>query len=126
MRGGVPVRRGCARNAPEGGRVSGRRARRPETGAAVCAMSAGMIRIVKHVMIETGLERDRQLEQVEAAIRARFPEATTEVVQGLLDEDRVVEARLPLDQLAAWRAERPHLVRADAAAGTGDTREEDA
>lgn len=72
-----------------------------------------MIRIVKHVIVETGAERDRQLEQVEAAIRARFPEATTEVVQGLLDEDRVVEARLPLRQLAEWRAERAALLRAE-------------
>ncbi|GJD58802.1 hypothetical protein [Methylobacterium dankookense] len=72
-----------------------------------------MIRIVKHVIVETGAESDRHLEQVEAAIRARFPEATTEVVQGLLDEDRVVEARLPLRQLAEWRAERPRLVRTD-------------
>ncbi|AWN35938.1 hypothetical protein [Methylobacterium radiodurans] len=69
-----------------------------------------MIRIVKHVIVETTEERDRQVEQVEAAIRTRFPEATTEVVQGLLDEDRVVEARLPLHQLAAWRAQRSQLL----------------
>jgi hypothetical protein len=78
-----------------------------------------MIRIVKHVIVETGAESDRQVEQVEAAIRARFPEATTEVVQGLLDEDRVVEARLPLNQLAAWRAERPRLVTAETSGSAG-------
>ncbi|MGV7031662.1 hypothetical protein [Methylobacterium symbioticum] len=72
-----------------------------------------MIRIVKHVIVETGAESDRHLERIEAAIRARFPEATTEVVQGLLDEDRVVEARLPLRQLADWRAERARLLRTD-------------
>ncbi len=69
-----------------------------------------MIRIVKHVIVETTAERDRRIEQVEAAIRARFPEATTEVVQGLLDEDRVVEARLPVHRLAEWRAQRPQLL----------------
>lgn len=69
-----------------------------------------MIRIVKHVIVETTEERDRQVEQVEAAIRARFPDATTEVVQGLLDEDRVVEARLPLRQLAEWHVRRPQLL----------------
>lgn len=71
-----------------------------------------MIRIVKHVIVETTGERDRQVEQVEAAIRSRFPEATTEVVQGLLDDDRVIEARLPLHQLAAWRVQRPQLLAA--------------
>lgn len=69
-----------------------------------------MIRIVKHVIVETTEERDRRVEQVEAAIRSRFPDATTEVVQGLLEEDRVVEARLPLHQLAAWRAQRSQLL----------------
>lgn len=68
-----------------------------------------MIRIVKHLPVETTADRDRQVEAVEAAVRARFPEAVTAVVQGLLDDDRVVEARLPLRQLAEWRAERAWL-----------------
>ena len=40
----------------------------------------GMIRIVKHVIVETTEERDRRVEQVEAAIRSRFPDATTEEI----------------------------------------------
>jgi hypothetical protein len=78
-----------------------------------------MIRIVKHVIVETTEERDRQVEQVEAAIRAQFPDATTEVVQGLLDDDRVVEARLPLHRLAEWRVQRPRLL-ADASEPEAD------
>lgn len=78
-----------------------------------------MIRIVKHVIVETTEERDRQVEQVEAAIRSRFPDATTEVVQGLLEEDRVVEARLPLHQLAEWRAQRPRFLFEAPATGAG-------
>ncbi|GLS51928.1 hypothetical protein GCM10007886_01100 [Methylobacterium gregans] len=85
----------------------------------VAVIKGGMIRIVKHVIVETTEERDRQVEMVEAAIRSRFPDATTEVVQGLLDEDRVVEARLPLHQLAEWRAQRPRLLSEAPATGSG-------
>lgn len=70
-----------------------------------------MIRVVKHVIVETTAEHDARSERIEAAIRAQFPDATTEIIQGLLDGDRVVEARRPLQQLREWRALRAKLVR---------------
>ena len=47
-----------------------------------------------------------RLRRIQAAVAARFPDATTEVVPGLLEDDRVVEVRLPLVHLPAWRAAR--------------------
>ncbi|AWN39602.1 hypothetical protein [Methylobacterium durans] len=65
-----------------------------------------MIRIIKHIIVEPKPDRSACSARIEAAVRATFPEATTEIVQGLLDDDLVVEVRLPLAQLDEWRAAR--------------------
>lgn len=69
-----------------------------------------MIRVVKHSIAETTAEHDARIERIKAAIRAEFPDVTTEIVQGLLDGDRVVEAGLPLRQLREWRDSRAKRV----------------
>ena len=47
-----------------------------------------------------------RLERMQAAVIATFPSTTTEIVPGLLEDDLVVEVRLPLDQLHARRGTR--------------------
>ncbi|GJE41196.1 hypothetical protein [Methylobacterium soli] len=65
-----------------------------------------MIRVIKHILVEPTPDRHARIERITARIGAAFPEATTELVPGLLDDDLVVEVRLPLCQLDAWRAAR--------------------
>ncbi|HEV7803352.1 MAG TPA: hypothetical protein VGP15_19935 [Burkholderiales bacterium] len=65
-----------------------------------------MIRVIKHIIVEPTPDRHARIERISAWVHAAFPEATTEIVQGLLEDDLVVEVRLPLSQLDAWRAAR--------------------
>ncbi|MFK5597149.1 hypothetical protein ACFZ8E_09100 [Methylobacterium sp. HMF5984] len=61
--------------------------------------SAGMIRVIKHILIEPTADRADRIESIRTVILAAFPDATTEIVPGLLDDDLVVEVRVPLWQL---------------------------
>ncbi|GJD44204.1 hypothetical protein AFCDBAGC_2070 [Methylobacterium cerastii] len=65
-----------------------------------------MIRVIKHILIEPTADRADRIDSIRAAILAAFPDATTEIVPGLLDDDLVVEVRLPLSQLDEWQAVR--------------------
>lgn len=65
-----------------------------------------MIRVIKHIIVEPTPDRSARIARIEAAVRATFPGASTEIVQGLLDDDLVVEVRLPLGQLDEWRTAR--------------------
>ncbi|KAB1072591.1 hypothetical protein [Methylobacterium planeticum] len=65
-----------------------------------------MIRVIKHVIVEPTPDRHARIARILATIQGAFPEATTDIVQGLLDDDLVVEVRLPLDRLDAWRSAR--------------------
>jgi len=63
-----------------------------------------MIRVIKHIIVEPTPDRHARIERISAWVHAAFPEATTEIVQGLLEDDLEVEVHLPLSQLDAWRA----------------------
>ncbi|MGU3539127.1 hypothetical protein [Methylobacterium sp. A54F] len=65
-----------------------------------------MIRIIKHIIVEPTSDRAARITRIEAAVTAAFPDATTEIVPGLLDDDLVIEVRLPLRDLEAWSAAR--------------------
>jgi hypothetical protein len=65
-----------------------------------------MIRVIKHILVEPTADQFPRLRRIQAAVLARFPDATTEIVPGLLDDDLVVEVRLPLVHLLAWRGAR--------------------
>lgn len=65
-----------------------------------------MLRVIKHIIVEATPDQIGQLGRIEAAVQATFPLATTQIVPGLLEDDLVVEVRLPLDQLQAWPAAR--------------------
>ena len=65
-----------------------------------------MLRVIKHIIVEATADRIARLERIQAAVHATFPSATTQIVPGLLEDDLVVEVRLPLDQLWAWPAAR--------------------
>ncbi|KQP60103.1 hypothetical protein ASF41_10525 [Methylobacterium sp. Leaf111] len=65
-----------------------------------------MIRIIKHILVEPTADQLPRLRRIQAAVLARFPDATSEIVPGLLDDDLVVEVRLPLLHLMAWRGAR--------------------
>lgn len=65
-----------------------------------------MIRVIKHILVEPTADQLPRLRRIQAAVLARFPDATTEIVPGLLDDDLVVEVRLPLLHLLAWRGAR--------------------
>ncbi|WP_264050402.1 hypothetical protein [Methylobacterium flocculans] len=65
-----------------------------------------MLRVIKHIIVEPTADQIARLGRIQAAVIAAFPSATTEIVPGLLDDDLVVEVRLPLDQLRAWPAAR--------------------
>ena len=61
-----------------------------------------MLRVIKHIIVEPTANQITRLGRIQAAVIAAFPSAATEIVPGLLDDDLVVEVRLPLDQLHAW------------------------
>lgn len=65
-----------------------------------------MIRVIKHVLVEPTADRSERLQRIRTAILTAFPDATTEIVLGLLDDDLVVEVRLPLSHLVEWQAVR--------------------
>lgn len=65
-----------------------------------------MIRVIKHIIVEPTPDRHARLARIEAAVRSSFPDATIEIVQGLLVDDLVVEVRLPLSHLSGWQAAR--------------------
>lgn len=65
-----------------------------------------MIRVIKHILVEPTADRSDRLDTIRATILAAFPDATTEIVPGLLDDDLVVEVRVPLSQLDEWQAVR--------------------
>jgi hypothetical protein len=65
-----------------------------------------MLRVIKHIIVEPTADQIERLGWIQAAVIATFPVATTEIVPGLLDDDLLVEVRLPLDQLYAWHAAR--------------------
>lgn len=65
-----------------------------------------MIRVIKHILVEPTADQLPRLRRIQEAVLAQFPDATTEIVPGLLDDDLVVEVRLPLLHLLAWRGAR--------------------
>ncbi|TXN71580.1 hypothetical protein [Methylobacterium sp. WL6] len=65
-----------------------------------------MIRVIKHILIEPTADRADRIESIRTVILAAFPDATAEIVPGLLDVDLVVEVRVPLWQLDEWQAVR--------------------
>ncbi|WP_264050649.1 hypothetical protein [Methylobacterium flocculans] len=65
-----------------------------------------MLRVIKHIIVEPTPYQIERLGRVQAAVLATFPSATTEIVQGLPDDDLVVEVRLPLEHLYAWQDAR--------------------
>ncbi|KQP92367.1 MULTISPECIES: hypothetical protein [unclassified Methylobacterium] len=65
-----------------------------------------MIRVIKHIIVEPTADQMARLGRIQAIVVATFPGATTDIVPGLLDDDLVVEVRLPLDNLNDWRAAR--------------------
>lgn len=76
------------------------------------AIRADMLRILKHVLVEYGPERDAQIEAAVSAILETFPEAQLELAQGLLADDLLIEVRIPLHRLHEWPAvsRRAHAV----------------
>ena len=65
-----------------------------------------MIRVIKHIIVEPTADQLQRLRRIEAAVAARFPDAVTDIIPGLLDDDLVVEVRLPLAHLLDWRGAR--------------------
>ncbi|WP_407519935.1 hypothetical protein [Methylobacterium oryzisoli] len=61
-----------------------------------------MIRLLKHVLIEYGPDREAQIEAAVAVILDAIPEARLDVAQGLLDDDLLIEVRIPLSRLDNW------------------------
>ena len=61
-----------------------------------------MIRLLKHVLIEYGPDREAQIEAAVAVILDAIPEARLDVAQGLLDDDLLIEVRIPLSRLDDW------------------------
>ncbi|MGY2050240.1 hypothetical protein [Methylobacterium sp. JK268] len=74
-----------------------------------------MIRLLKHVLIEFGPDRDAQIEAAVAAILETFPDAQIDLAQGLLDDDLLLEVRIPIDRMHEW----PAVSRRAHAAGRG-------
>ena len=65
-----------------------------------------MLRVIKHIIVEPTADLIARLGRIQATVTATLPSTTTEIVSGLLDDDLVVEVRLPLDQLHAWNGAR--------------------
>ncbi|MFE1598243.1 hypothetical protein [Methylobacterium sp. ID0610] len=63
-----------------------------------------MIRLLKHVLIEYGPDRDAHIEAAARVILETFPEAQIEVAQGLLDDDLLLEVRIPITRIEEWPA----------------------
>ncbi len=63
-----------------------------------------MLCVLKHVLIEYGPDRDAHIDAAVRAILEAFPEASLEVAQGLLDDDLLIEARIPLRRAHEWPA----------------------
>ncbi|MBY0297245.1 MAG: hypothetical protein K2X71_14605 [Methylobacterium sp.] len=63
-----------------------------------------MLCALKHVLIEFGPDRDAHIDVAVRVILETFPEARLEVAQGLLDDDLLIEARIPLRRLDEWPA----------------------
>ncbi|ACA14653.1 hypothetical protein M446_0066 [Methylobacterium sp. 4-46] len=80
-----------------------------------------MIRLLKHVLIEFGPDRDAEIDAAVAAILATFPEAQIALAPGLLDDDLLLEVRIPIARMAEWplvagRAQPPSSASASASA----------
>ncbi len=73
---------------------------------------AGMLCVLKHVLIEYGPDRDAHIDAAVRTILETFPEASLDVAQGLLDDDLLIEARIPLRRVQEWPAvsRRAHAV----------------
>ncbi|WP_407530918.1 hypothetical protein [Methylobacterium oryzisoli] len=63
-----------------------------------------MLFALKHVLIEFGPDRDAHIDLAARVILGTFPEARLEVAQGLLDDDLLIEARIPLRRIDEWPA----------------------
>jgi hypothetical protein len=63
-----------------------------------------MLCVLKHVLIEYGPDREAHIDAAARAILETFPEATLEVAQGLLDDELLIEARIPLRRANEWPA----------------------
>ncbi|MGY2052257.1 hypothetical protein [Methylobacterium sp. JK268] len=61
-----------------------------------------MLRILKHVLIDRGPDRDAHIDAAAAAILGTFPEAQLEIAQGLLDDDLLIEIRIPVQRMHEW------------------------
>ena len=72
----------------------------------------GMLCVLKHVLIEYGPDRDAHIDAAVRTILETFPEASLDVAQGLLDDDLLIEARIPLRRAHEWPAvsRRAHAV----------------
>ncbi len=66
--------------------------------------TAAMLCVLKHVLIEYGPNREAHIDAAARAILEAFPEASLEVAQGLLDDDLLIEARIPLRRANEWPA----------------------
>ncbi|GJD54044.1 hypothetical protein OPKNFCMD_6824 [Methylobacterium crusticola] len=63
-----------------------------------------MLCALKHVLIEFGPDREAHIDGAVRTILETFPEARLEVAQGLLADDLLIEARIPLRHLNEWPA----------------------
>ncbi|GJD98794.1 hypothetical protein [Methylobacterium isbiliense] len=61
-----------------------------------------MIRLLTHVLVEYGPDREARIDAAVAAILDAIPEARLDVAPGLLDDDLLIEVRIPLSRLHDW------------------------